>query len=509
MPCVANTIKSSATVMRVAREECVGELPVSPVWYTLTRNSGETTGSIENESRSVITSDRQKQAGSVVDQEAGAEFQVDLTYSMFHLMAGAFFADAFEVASTQPFDATPVAITGVSATQYLAASGLDVFAANMLIAASGFLNTANNGLKTVSAAAAGSVTVDETLVAEASPPLAARLDHAGYEFATGDVNIDYTTNILKLQSTVTDFTTLVNVVPGAWVYIGGDVAGSDAFSLSGYARVFEVTANELSFDHASFSLTESGAGIALKFFIGAYVRNQKGALINDPMTYAIARSLGEDDDGTQSEVARGQALNEMTVNFESRALANVDFNYIGTVKDDRTGLDGEETGTDLPINVETAVNTATDVGFLSLSILDTSNSTQQALFAYAESGSFGINNNIDRVAALGILGALDTVMGDFDSTVSLEAYFTRVASSIASRNNTTVGFVVGFASRADGRGFVFDVPNGKAKIDTITGDKDDVLKCSVELMGHENVLGYTSQAQSFAYLPQAASSAQS
>ena len=77
-----------------------------------------------------------------------------------------------------------------------------------------------------------------------------RIQVVGYEFASGTAGIVAAANpTLHRESGAVDFTTL-GLVPGQWVYLGGDSAGL-AFANAannGYARVRAVTATDITFD---------------------------------------------------------------------------------------------------------------------------------------------------------------------------------------------------------------------------------------------------------------------
>lgn len=261
-----NKQDSNLTGLRYAEESSLKTLPGSPVWRGLEPNGyTDFGGSIVTVARRPINPSRQRKKGTVTDLEASAGFGTDLVIGQLtRLLQGFVFADVRQKLSTLPINGTQIVITGVTSTTYTAASGLNSFAAGDLVLASGFSNGVNNGLKHLTAAAAGSVTTSGN-TAEASPPADAKLERVGFQFGSGEVSITAPGGgvlpRLTRASGTKDFTTF-GLIPGEWIYIGGDLAAEKfaTAACNGFARVKSVAATYIEFDKtADTMVADAGA----------------------------------------------------------------------------------------------------------------------------------------------------------------------------------------------------------------------------------------------------------
>jgi hypothetical protein len=260
----SNKVDSNLVGLSFAEESSLKVITGGGVWFGLEPNSyADFGGDFKSVARQPIKADRQNQKGTIVDLDASGGFNLDFTRTnCLRLLQGFFFADARQPVSTAPLNGAAVAITSVASADnsFNAAAGLAVFAVSQLALASGFGSAANNGLHKIATVAAGKITVAEALVVEAAPPAAAKLDLVGNEFAAADINFAVTSGIPSLTSTAYNFTTNPNLIPGAWVFIGGDLAANKFANNVGYARIAVggVLANSLVFDETTWT---SGYGI--------------------------------------------------------------------------------------------------------------------------------------------------------------------------------------------------------------------------------------------------------
>ena len=506
--CGSNQIDSNLSGLAYAEEECLKLLPgvdgVDAVWRGMEPNSYDTFGAdITNTARSPINASRQKKKGSVVDLDASGGLNSDVTKSnMIRLFQGFTFADARELASSAPINGTQIAITAVDdTTGYTAAAGLAVFKAGDIVMASGFGLPVNNGVKIVTAATAIGV-VAAGLADEAAPPASAKITCVGKVGVASDLAFSFANGLASLTST-SGAMPFANALPGSWVFIGGDVANSKFVNNVGYARIKTASLQALTFDQTTFNpVTEAGAGKSIQLFMGTVVRNEKDPDLIKRRSYQFERTLGKDAAGTQSEYLIGAVANMFTLNMAQAALLNADLSFIACDKISRTGLEGLKAGVRVDAHGEEAYNTTSDLYRSRLVIHNPTDPNATALFGYVTDASIEINNNAAPSKALGVLGAFDITVGDFEVSGSITAYFTTVEATRAIRNNEDVCWYNIFA--AGNAGMIFDIPQLTLGGGSLNVEKDAPITIPIDHNGAESEFGNTLLAQFFEYLPNSA-----
>lgn len=513
--CKSNKIDSNITGLSIAEEECLKVLPdlvpdsgdqAGGVWYAMAPNSySDFGGELTTVASAPIDPSRQNQKGAITDLDASGGFNVDFKQSnLTRILQGFFFADAREPTSTKPLNGAPVVITSVDAATktYAAASGLASFVAGQLIFCTGFTNASNNGLKTVASSTASTVVVVEALIDEAAPPAAAMFQRVGGQMTSGDINIAVVGNVASMISTTTDFTTFPGLIPGKWIFLGGDATVNRFANNVGYARIKTISANSVVFDDTTWApVTESGAGKSIRFFVGVLIKNEKTPALIKRRSYNIERTLGEGENGTQAEYLVGAVANELTVNIPQADKLNADLSFIACDNIQRSGDPGDEIkpGTRVSTLQESPFNTSSDIYRIKMSVIDPASSNPSALFGYVSDASITVNNNISPNKAVGVLGAFDTSAGNFEVGGSITAYFTTVSAVKAVRANADVGLSMIVA--ADNAGFLFDIPLLGLGGGRLNVEKDAPITVPLEPAGAENPNGYTLLYQTFAYLP--------
>jgi hypothetical protein len=494
---------SNSTGLRIAVEESLRTLPVSPVWRAQEPNSySDMGGNVVTTARNPINQSRQRKKGTVTDLDASGGFTSDVTSdTLTWLMQGFMFADAREQADTQPLNAAAVVITGVTVgpNTYTAATGLAAFTVNALVYASGFGTSANNGLKLVTGAAAGAMTTTSTTAAEASPPAAARLQKVGRQFAAADASMVLSGALGRLTSAAVDMTTL-GLVVGQWVYLGADAVGNRFANNVGFARIGAITTTYIEFDKTDWTpATESGAGKTIHLFFGTLIQNELDPDLIVRRSYQLERTLGEDDDGPMSEYVVGAVANEFSINFQQADKVTCDFGFVGLDVEQRSGLDGVKGGSRPDLAVLDAYNTANDFSRIKLALVDEASSNVTPLFAYATEMGITIGNNVSPNKALGVLGAFDTSAGTFDVSITLSAYFADVAALQAVRENASVTLDVALVK--DNAGLVFDVPLLTLGNGRLTVEQDQAIMCPLEGQAAQSKNGTSLVYCAFPYLP--------
>lgn len=503
MVCDVNKLDSNATGLSIAEEECLKQLPATAIWYAQEPNSySDFGGEITTVARAPINPSRQRKKGVVTDLDASGGFNTDVTpNNLTRLMQGFCFADARQLPTTKPLNGAQIAVSAVTGTDktYTVASGGANFKQGMLIAAAGFSVPGNNGLKTVASSTATTVVIGGTTVDEPSPPAAASLSVVGFEFPAADVAINVTAGVVSLVSTAGGLVAF-GLLPGAWVFLGGDATANAFANNVGYARVKSVTDKTVVFDQTTWTAaTEAGTGKTIRMFYGVVVRNEPTANLIKRRSYQLERQLGQDADGMQTEYIVGAVANEFTLNIPQADKLNADVTFVGCDSEQRTGVQGVKAGTRANALGEAAFNTSSDVYRIRMAINDPANSNSQALFGYISEGNIAINNNVTPNKAVGVLGAFDTSAGDFEVSGSVTAYFTTVAATQAVRNNADVGLYAIMASR--NTGMIYDIPLLSLGGGRINVEKDNPITVPLDTNGAESEFGHTLLNEFFIYLP--------
>lgn len=502
MSCPKYKIDSNDTGLRYAIEECLKELPVTPTWRPLEPNSyGDFGATITTVARNPINPTRQRQKGVVTDMEATASYETDLTsINHEHFMQGFMFATMKELSTNRSINAAAIPITAVTTANGYAvnnsvASG---FVTNSLLFANGFSSAANNGLKVVTTVASGTVAA-AGLAAEPSPPATATIRKVGYQGASADLAISVTGGEVRLTATTLNFTTL-GLYRGEWIFIGGDAAATRFNNNVGFARVSEIAAGYLILDKTSWTnpVTEAGTGKTIQIFMGNCIRNAVTPSDIKRYSFQFERTLGEDDDGTQSQYVIGAVANEFTLNVPSAEKVTANFGFVACDSIGRTGDEGLKAGNRPALELSDAFNTSTDVRRLAFSLAGTTD----PLFMFASELTLTINNAATGAKAIGTLGNFDISVGAFEVGGSATAYFQDMRAVNAVRNNEDVTMDIILVK--NNQGITFDVPLLALGNGMVTVEQDQPVTIPLDVAAAQSEFGHTMMYQNFAYLPNVA-----
>ena len=494
-------IDSNVTGLRLAYELSPGVLPGTPLWYPMEPNTyGDFGATIKTTPRNPINQSRQAPKGFVTDLDASANFNQDLTQTnMTRHMQGFLFADVREKLTTVPTNGTAITITGVDATTgFAAASGLAGFTTNTLIKTSGFASAANNGLKVVVSSTAGTV-VANSQVTEAAPPAAAKIEVVGKQFAAADVAATLNGNLARLTSTANAFSGL-GLIPGEWVFVGGDNVANQFAVTHGFARVSSVTAGIIEFDKTDWVPTaEAGTGKSIHIYCGNVIRTEELPANQKRRTVTLERTLGDAGTGTQAEYVVGACPNSLTVNMPQSDKINLDLSYVALDGVQQTGTTGLKAGTRIVETSTDAFNTSSDFSRIKMSLVDATSSNVAPLFAYIMDLTLSLTNNVSVTKALGVLGGFDTSAGMFAATGKMTAYFADVVSVQAVRNNADVTLDVVMAK--NNSGMLFDFPLISLGGGNLKVEKDKPISVPLDSNAAQSKYGHTMIYQNFPYLP--------
>lgn len=508
---MADKQDSNLTGLSYAEESAVVKvLPGTPIWRALEPNSySDFGGQIATVARSPIDPSRQRKKGTVTDLDASGGFNHDLTTSnLTHLLQGFFCANATRRTTTvglNDADAT-VAVTAVSSVTDIYTLGAAIasgWAVGDLVLAQGFTNAANNGIKVVQTADTDTVIVGDGLVTE-TPPSTASLAVVGTQLGSGTSAIVMSGSLVRLTDSAYDFTDL-NLEAGDWVYVGGDASTTRFASNQGYARVKTVPSNGayIEFDKVSWGAeAETGTGKTIQLFVGWRLKNTQNV---DFKTYQLERTLGEDDDGVQSEYLVGAVANELTVNVPTADKVTIDLSFVALDNEQRTGDTGVKDGTRVAAVTGDAINTTTNVRRINIAAVSTSDAQVTPLVAYCTDLTLTLNNNATALKAIGTLGGFDRNVGMFEVGGSLEAYFATVGAVAAIRNNADI--TLDIVIFEDNKGIVFDIPLLSLGDGRLNIEKDEAVKIPLESSAFQSEQGHTLLYMHFPYLPNAAGQA--
>ena len=452
-----NKIDSNETNLAIA-EEVIGQpgvLPVTPVWVNMEPNEyDDFGGEPELLSRRPINSSRQRKKGSIVDLEATGGFNQDFTNENSQMLTRGFMYANYR-------DKPTAAVTAVSATGFVVGDETP-FRVGAFINATGFNTPANNGLKIVTSVDSGTHEVRVAgLAVEGAPPASAKITVVGFEAAAGDLVVDTTGPLPALTSTALDFTTL-GVIPGEFIFIGGDSAPVQFASPenNGIKRIRSVSANRLVLDKSDKPMVaEPGTGLAVQIYLGRVIKNELANRIIR-RTFQLERQMGAPDtdfpNQIQAEYVLGAYPNEMEMVIESADKINVNYSFVAITNDQRDSTVGIKAGS-RPIMPESdAYNTSTDFSRIKLALVSNTNEAPEHLFAFVTELTLNINNNVSLNKAVGYLGGFDATIGLFEVSAEITAYFTKIEAVQAIRQNRDV--TLDYFVCKENKGFAVDLP---------------------------------------------------
>jgi hypothetical protein len=458
-------IDSNVTDLRYREETSPGVVD-SGVWTGMEPNSYSNFGAtLTLLARESLSATRQRKKGVVVDLEAAGAFNTDLTQTNLTDILQGFFC-----AALRKKDETACAtVTGGATDDFTVANPLgSEYVSGDLLFASGFDDAANNGLHQVNGSAGTTVSVTSNLVDAAAQ--SGILRRVGYVFAAGDLEMVVSGTLPTLVTATKDFTQL-GLVPGEWIFIGGDSASDRFFNSenNGFARVRSVAANALELDKMQDTAvaddgTDTGAGganLALKiFFAPRILKDESDPTLVIEKTYQLERSLGVPDDASpaqiQSEYLIGAYGNECTFNFGTADKVTCDLSFLALDHETYTGAEGRKAGTRPAVEDANAFNTNSTVTFAKLALVSSSDENVSELFAGIEEVKLTINNNLQANKALGVTGAFCVSKGFFSVSGTIQAYFNNVEAIRSVIDNEDVTFHYHLVR--DNAGISFDLP---------------------------------------------------
>ncbi len=458
---IRNKIDSNETGLAIAKE-VIGTPGVLPgvagadaIWYDLEPNEYKDFGGEPTLlARRPINSSRQRKKGSIVDLDAKAGFNQDFTNDNSQLlMSGFMYANFREKQNDNP--------TAVSALGYVVADETQYFA-NMLILASGFTTPGNNGLKLVTAVDAGTHEVRAAgLAVEGSPPAGAKILLVGIQGAAGNLDVNVAGPLPKITSAVIDVSSL-DLIPGEFIFVGGDATGKHFINAAnnGIKRIRSIGPGEIVIDKSDLDMVvEASTTETVQIFFGRVLKNELADLIVR-QSFQLERKMGAPDTAAPSEVQAeyviGAFPNELDMMVDSADKINCDWSFVPITNEQRISTVGIKTGTRVGVIESDAYNTSTDFSRLKLSLVSNTEEAPEKLFAFVTDYKLSIKNNVSLNKAVGYLGGFDATIGLFEVSAEINAYFTKIESVQAVRDNLDV--TLDYFVAKENRGFAVDLP---------------------------------------------------
>ena len=477
--------ESNKTTTRYVKELVPGVTPNSPAFRNVLLTGSSLTFSPDSVQDDSVTPDRQIEESKMV----GYTVEGENTHRLRFLALD----DHFELSFMNVFTNKPTLLpTGFTATAgtYAVASGGAAFLANHLILASGFSNSANNGVKKVASSTGTTIVVGASGVDEPAPPVGASIKVVGYEGASADIKTAIAP--FRLLSTSLDFTTL-GLLTGDWIKVGGSAIGNKfaTAACNGWVRISAVAAGTLTLDSVPTGwAADVGTGKTIRFFMGDRLRN---GTVDSSFTYE--REIIGDDNITRYRYFRGCRLG-MSMSVAAKQLAELSFTIMAMSSS----------------RLETTRHpSATDSAAISGEIYDGSNNVKEIRLGGIQlinpnipiSVSLEIDNSFRGRDGLGALGYVGVKAGTLQATGGLEAYLGD--GTMINLLQDQGYFPLSWPTLAlDGSsGYFWDVPRAKFTDggEEIEG-RDTDLQPDLQYLGHktQNGTSYTVQLQRFAYL---------
>lgn len=332
------------------------------------------------------------------------------------------------------------------------------------------------------------VTVFENLTTE-TPTSTATVVVVGFQFDASDATIAAPGGgVLPSLSMTTKVATELGLIPGEYVFIGGDSAATQFATAAdqGFCRVRSITVggtDQVFFDKtpATF-VTDAGTGKTIQVFFGRVLKNEVGTLIIE-RTYQIERTLGAPDTDNpadlQAEYLEGAYANEMAITAGIAAKLEADLSFVAMDHTTTSADEGLKAGTRPTLEEADALNTSNDISRIKLAVVVPGDPAPTPLFAFAEQLDITINNGVTPEKALGVLGAIGVGLGDFAVSGTITAYFADVASIEAVRENEDITLEVHYVKANSG--ITMDLPLIALGDGRLNIEKDRAIKIPLSM----------------------------
>lgn len=485
------TIGSDTNAISLAVAICGTETTNDTIWYLQQPNDiGSFAATLERVARDPISIDRQRRKGAVTNLTAAPAFPMDTTIDGLALFMPIAHYTVWKGPAGGAFGYD---IGSVTSTQYVVTAKGDALVERTLVIARGFADATNNGLKMVGSGSTTTAIVTTGLTTASATGDNASLHECGFRFTDGDLEVDADGNLI---TTTKDFTELPLVV-GQYVYIGGaeEVNQFTEADDKGFARITAISANKLTIDNTGAAFAaDDGSGKQVDLYYGVWCRNvpvDHADFNLNHMTLEVAYSL---PGGRAYEYAIGASMNTLALASPLTDKSTIDFATV--TRDVTQAAPTRKLGTFKNFTYNEAFNTSDDIARMRIRGAD-----EMGVTTYFTDATINMNNNASPKNVLGVLGAADVNIGNFEVGESMTTLFTDTRVTQALRNNETVSFELALVNN-EGM-VVIDQP----EIVLGGGDKsfpvNDKVEIALENEAFGSSFGYTESVTLFRFNPEA------
>ncbi|UYE96257.1 hypothetical protein [Vibrio phage 33Fb.4] len=378
-----------------------------------------------------------------VGQAVGGEFGMEFSYdaqkqSMIGIMRNSWNSfTQYKGDEVGAISAGKVAVTNVGAALPVGA----------LVLFKNFNNSANNGVKPVTAATTTEITA-AGLVADASKTGKEAIHVVGLQGGSGHLTV--TANTLEATSgSNIDFTNF-KLRPGSLIKLGGkDAANRFATAnVNAMVRVTKIEAKKLTLsDLPTGWAADDGAGKTIQVWL------PEDDIVNGVATksFTFLQSFLDHNPVTH-QIFNGMRIGTMNMEMRSKQIVTFSINAQGTKGAiDETGVAG---ATILPASTDVVINTSSNVAELREAGRKIEGPN------YVTGVTLALNNNPRNDDAIGYESPVNIGGGTFQLTGTLNTYFGNKSLVEKVINNSTTSLLLNFKD-GEGQHVVFDMPRVK------------------------------------------------
>lgn len=332
----------NTTGYAIAFEASVGVLPGTPndIAFVLEPNDVTKLGAdVTGVRRDPISKDRMPRSSTVVDLDSGVEMEMDCTSEHMRILMG-----SVMMASGIGRERGVMYPTSVNTDEYVVSDVNVTIPAGRLIFASGFAQTANNGLKLVAGTPSDTQVPADNLVAETTTTSQnATVEICGVQGDTADFRLTSGGNLTSEVAGL-DFTTLGWSV-GQILHLGDPASGA-AYRFAtitdnqyaageGFVRIRSIAAHLVTLDKNEVLIAngaDAGTGKTIRILYGEFLREWADDHANHSKRFSqIETSLPELDGGTDAYLtSKGNLPDTCTFEFPLTDIVKMSVKWVGT-----------------------------------------------------------------------------------------------------------------------------------------------------------------------------------